>query len=296
MRLRLFVKMLVSILLKLCDNAVMRLLVRVLRSWQLHNAGNNQWLPMPMPDCSNQIPIHLPDELEGYLLGTYRFTFAMIRAAAKEFISHGDHHAQGPLVTLRLALRERIQMSYFGRGEKHGGCIRAGRDAGSAANACGCVNGSVCIFFLNQDRIGVRSASGWRADEASRLNDSVKSGPIHDQVANDWKGTGPPRLERQRFAIFEKPHRKLAHGCPKLAAMGHAVDEETARAADTFAAIVFEGDRRLLPVDQVLVESIKHFEERHIGCDILRLIADKAARCVCALLPPNSECEIHGYL
>ena len=83
MRLNLFVTLLVSILLRLCADAVMKLLVRVLHRWQLHNAGNNQWLPVPVPERSNQIAVHLPDELQRYLFGTYRFTFAMVRAAAE---------------------------------------------------------------------------------------------------------------------------------------------------------------------------------------------------------------------
>src|SRR5208337_4665686 len=129
----------------------MRMLVRVLRGWHLENAGDDKWLPVPVPEGSDQIAVHLADEFQRYLFGTYRFTFAVIRAAPKEFVSHRGHHAEGPLVTLRLTLREGAQVSNFGRGEKHGGRVRAGRDAGSAANACGSVNRSVCILFCNQN-------------------------------------------------------------------------------------------------------------------------------------------------
>src|SRR5208283_5235248 len=97
-------------------------------------------------------------------------------------------------------------------------------------------------------------------------------------------------------AIFEEAHRKLAYSGTALTAMGHTIDQEPARAADALATIVFERDRRLLPADQVLVERVQHFEERHFGCDIVRLIGDEAARRVCVLLAPNSEREIHGYL
>ena len=152
----------------------MKLLVSVLRRWQLHNTGNDQWLPVLVPELSDQIAVHFPDKLKRYLFWTHRFAFSMIRAAAKEFVSHRDHHAEGPLAALRLALWERVQVSYFGRGEKHCGCIRAGRDAGSAPNACRCVHRSVCILFWNQGYIRVRSASCRCADETSRLNDSVK--------------------------------------------------------------------------------------------------------------------------
>ena len=167
--------MMVRILLQLCANTRMRCLVRVLRRRQLHNAGNNQWLPVTVPDRSHQIAVHLPDEFQRYSFGAYRLAFAMIRAASEEFIPHRGHHTHGPVVTLRLTLGERVQVSYFGRGEKHGRCIRAGGDAGSTADTCGCVKGSVCIFLWNQDRIGGRRASRRCADKASSLNDPVKS-------------------------------------------------------------------------------------------------------------------------
>src|SRR5208337_3808026 len=125
----------------------MRMLVRVLRGWHLENAGDDKWLPVPVPEGSDQIAVHLADEFQRYLFGTYRFTFAVIRAAPKEFVSHRGHHAEGPLVALRLTLRERVQVSNFGRGEKHSGGIRTGGDAGSAPDACGGVKGSVCILF-----------------------------------------------------------------------------------------------------------------------------------------------------
>src|SRR4029077_453721 len=105
-----------------------------------------------------------------------------------------------------------------------------------------------------------------------------------------------PRLECQCVAVFEEAHRKLAYGCTALPAMCHPVDQETARTADTFAAIVFEGDGRLLSVDQVLVQGVEHFKERHLGRHVLNLVADEGAWRVCAQLSPNPEGEIHGYL
>jgi len=82
--------------------------------WLLYNAGDNQWLSVAAPYRSHQIAVHLPDELEGYPLGAYRFTFAMIRATAEPFVRHGDHHAEGPLVALGLTLRQRVEVRNFG--------------------------------------------------------------------------------------------------------------------------------------------------------------------------------------
>ena len=63
-----------------------------------------------------------------------------------------------------------------------------------------------------------------------------------------------------------------------------------------FAAIMFEGNGRLLAVDQIFVQHVEHFEKRHFGGHIVYSIVDEAAWCAGALLPPDSEREIHGYL
>jgi hypothetical protein len=43
--------------------------------------------------------------------------------------------------------------------------------------------------------------------------------------------------------------------------MSHAVDQKTARAADPLPAIVLEGNGRLAPIDEVLIEGIKHLKK-----------------------------------
>jgi len=84
-------------------------LVDILVEWVLHNAEDKQWFPVAAPCRSNQITVHLSDELERYLLGAHRFTLAMIRATAEEFVGHRDHHAESPLVTLG----KRVEVSDF---------------------------------------------------------------------------------------------------------------------------------------------------------------------------------------
>src|ERR1700741_2584768 len=116
MRANLFVNILMIIrLLKWRTSSVRKLLRRVVRGWHLHNTGEDQWLPERVPKRSHQVAVHLPDKFHRYLFGTYGFTFAMIRAASEEFVPHRDHHAEGPLVALRLTLREGVQVSDFGR-------------------------------------------------------------------------------------------------------------------------------------------------------------------------------------
>ena len=68
----------------------------------------------------------------------------------------------------------------------------------------------------------IRSASRGCADEAPRLNDSVKGRPIHDQIADHREGAGAPRLKRKRVTILEEAHRELAHRSATLTSVGRA--------------------------------------------------------------------------
>ena len=81
-----------------------------------------------------------------------------------------------------------------------------------------------------------------------------------------------------------------------MPAMRHAVDQETAGAANSLAAIVFERDRGLALVLEVFVQQVQHLEERHIRRNALHLIVSKRAGRFVALLPPDFECKVHGYL
>jgi hypothetical protein len=43
--------------------------------------------------------------------------------------------------------------------------------------------------------------------------------------------------------------------------VSHTVDQEAARAADTLPTVVFEGNGRLLPTEEVLIEGVERFKE-----------------------------------
>ena len=117
-----------------------------------------------------------------------------------------------------------------------------------------------------------------RTDVAAGLDDPVERRPIDDQVLDDRERLGSPRLERERIAILEKPHVKLADGRAAPRAMGHAVDQEPARPADALAAIVVEGDRLFAAADQLFVQDVEHLQKRHVGRHPLDLVGDELAR------------------
>jgi hypothetical protein len=69
-------------------------------------------------------------------------------------------------------------MSNFRRGEEHRGRVGTCGDAGTAADAGGRVERGFRRFLGNEDRIGIRRATGGSRDEAASLNDSIEGRPI----------------------------------------------------------------------------------------------------------------------
>src|SRR5262249_16144163 len=113
-----FLKLPASHLLRRPD-IVMKTLVSVLGTCQLHNTGNRKRLPVAVPERSNEVAVQPTDELNRDLFRTYRFAFPVIRTTAEQLVSHRGHHAERSLIPLRLALRKGVQMSEFSRGKKH---------------------------------------------------------------------------------------------------------------------------------------------------------------------------------
>src|SRR5258706_13400427 len=111
------------------------MLMGILMKWLLHHAGDHQGFSVSMPERWYQIAVHPADEFERYLLRTHYRALAMIRATAEALVRHRGHHAESPLVALRLTLRQRIQMSNLRGREKHRAGIGAGGDTRATADA-----------------------------------------------------------------------------------------------------------------------------------------------------------------
>ena len=45
--------------------------------------------------------------------------------------------------------------------------------------------------------------------------------------------------------------------------------------------------------DQLFVHHVEHFEERHVGVDVLRLVRSMRPARGGILLPPDMQCEVH---
>jgi hypothetical protein len=97
----------------------------------------------------------------------------------------------------------------------------------------------------------------------------------------------------EHIAVFEVAHVKLAHRSPTLRPVSDSIDHKPARSADSFTAVMIEGDRIVTSGDQVLVENVEHFQERHVGIHFCPFVLDHPAILIRTSLAPDVESEPH---
>ncbi len=88
-------------------------------------------------------------------------------------------------------------------------------------------------------------------------------------------------------------HVQLAGGGECFGAVGDAVDDQAAHAADAFAAVVVEGDGLIPGGRELVIEYVEHFQERHVGGDPLDGITDHPARGGLVVLAPDAYGDFH---
>jgi len=76
----------------------------------------------------------------------------------------------------------------------------------------------------------------------------------------------------------------------------HPVDYHAAGTADTFPAVVVEGDRLFAFRDELFVDHVEHFEERHVLAHIVRCVVFEATFVGRAFLAPDLEEEFEAHL
>jgi hypothetical protein len=74
-----------------------------------------------------------------------------------------------------------------------------------------------------------------------------------------------------------------------------AVDDETTRSADAFAAVAVERHRRLAARHQPLVQDIEGLEQRRLWTHLVEDVADEAAGILRTALAPDAKRDLHRY-
>jgi hypothetical protein len=107
------------------------------------------------------------------------------------------------------------------------------------------------------------------------------------------KRLGPPGLDGDGVAVLEAAHVQLAGGHVAVRPVRASVDEHAALATDAFAAVVFIGDHLFVAQDELLVEVVECFQERHVFVQTVYFVFFKGAFGLWAVLPPYAECDFH---
>ena len=217
------------------------------------------------------LAVQLADHLDRDLLRAGGLALAVVGAAAEPLGVHLADHAPRPVEALGLALRQQVEVRDLGAGEQHRGAVRAGGDAGAAADADRGVHR--LGLDLGMDRHASSAPASGPAvtrDVAAGLDDPVERRAIGDQVAH-----APVKTElRNGSTVISAPSGNSRMKTWQLVTCfgpcGIAVDRQRAGAADPLAAVAVEGDRPLALVDQALVEDVEHLEERGVGVDLAR--------------------------
>ena len=76
-------------------------------------------------------------------------------------------------------------------------------------------------------------------------------------------------------------------------AMGFAINKHGAHSTNAFSAVVVKYHGINTLTNQLLVEHINHFQERHVIADLIHLVGFHAAFVLRAVLAPNVERKFH---
>jgi len=115
----------------------------------------------------------------------------------------------------------------------------------------------------------------------------IQGSAVHDEVLDHRERARVPRLDVDGRAIGERAHVQLAGGGGGTA-VRDAVDDDATHAADALAAVVVEGHRLLVRVRELLVEKVKHLQERHVLGHAIQVVLDHLAGGVGAGLTPDT--------
>ena len=74
------------------------------------------------------------------------------------------------------------------------------------------------------------------------MDDPIESAPVDDKIFDDREGRGAPGFNEQFVTGFELAHVQLADGGAAAGAVSDAVDDKAAGTANSFTAVMVEGD------------------------------------------------------
>src|SRR5262249_41717452 len=142
--------------------------------------------------------------------------------------------------------------------------------------------------------VAIRRAAAIDGNVPACRDDPIEGAAIDDEILDDGKRSGAPRLDRDRVAVPEPPHVELTHRRAAVRTMRNAVHDEAAHAADAFTAIRIERDRVLALPHETFVDDVEHFEKGHAGRDAVGRVVFEPPGRIRARLSPDLQVQSHS--
>lgn len=253
-----------------------------------------------------ELAVETGDVVDGDSLRALHLAGTGVGAAAEAKLLHLRNHIPGPFGGLWAALRKEGEGADPCGHEQHRRAVLTGGNASSATNASGGVHTLLSILVRDENIVGILGGTSSDRDESASLKNLVKGTAVYNQVL-DYRETGASeRLNGDGSAILEVTHKELAGGHVIVRTVSATVNEQRAGTADTLAAVVVErnrtaalaasvnGYRIVTLTDQLLIEDVKHFEERGVLLYSGNMISLKMTLFLGVLLTPYLKIEIHS--
>ena len=253
-----------------------------------------------------ELTVETGDVVNGDSLRAFHLAGARVGTVTETKLLHLRNHIPSPTSGFRLTLRKQSEGADPCGHKQHCGTVLTGRHAGTATNAGSRVHALLCILVRDKDVVGILSGTSSDRDESASLKDLVKGAAVNHQVFDDRETSASERLHGDGSAILEVTHEELTGGDMIVRTVSAAVNEQRACTADTLAAIVVErhrtaalaasvnGYRIVTLTDQLLIEDVKHFEERGVLLYSGNMISLKMTLFLGVLLTPYLKIEIHS--
>ena len=130
-------------------------------------------------------------------------------------------------------------------------------------------------------------------DVAARLDDAIKRRSVHHEVAHNRKRSRPKWLDKDLGAVVERSHVQLTSGRLAARAMCLSVDHHRTASADALTAIVIECNRLCVFSGQFLIETIEHFQKRHIRSQPIKIMRLHVPFVIGRFLSPYVNLDFH---
>ena len=262
--------------------------------------------PLVLKLSAEILPVKSCDVRYGDVLRALHLAGTGVRAATEAELFHLRDHIPGPSGGLWTALRKQSEGADPCGHEQHCGTVLTGCHASAATNAGSRVHTLLSVLVRDEDVVGILGGTSSDRDESAGLKDLVERAAVNNQVLDYRETSASERLHGDGSAILEVTHEELAGGHVIVRTVRAAVDEQRAGTADTLAAVVVERHRTaalaasvngywiVTLTDQLLIEDVKHFEERGVLLYSGNMISLKMTLFLGVLLTPYLKIEIHS--